>query len=122
MRVAKAESTDSANVGSMRDGVLAQKHLIFGEDDTSPLNYDLNMGRAGAGGWRTPRHRHNFDQVRYVIKGELPYGENLNLPEGWIAYFPESVHYGPQDRAEGLETSIPQTEGYAQYLHGRVAG
>lgn len=110
MRIAKAESTDDEAVGTMREGVLAQKHLLFGEDNT-PTNYDLNMGRAGSGGWRTPRHRHNFDQIRYVIKGELPYGENIVLPQGWIAYFPESVHYGPQERAEGLETMVLQFGG-----------
>lgn len=110
MRVGRAESTDTDHVGTMREGVLAQKHLLFGQDD-SPLNYDLNMGLAGAGGWRTPRHRHNFDQIRYVIKGQLPYGENLLLPEGWIAYFPESVEYGPQDRAEGLQTMVLQFGG-----------
>lgn len=110
MRSARAESTHQDNVGTMREGVLAQKHLLFGVDDT-PTNYDLNMGRAGAGGWRTPRHRHNFDQIRYVIKGQLPYGEGLYLPEGCIAYFPESVPYGPQDRAEGLETMVLQFGG-----------
>jgi len=110
MRAARAESTDTDQVGTMREGVLAQKHLLFGQDGT-PTNYDLNMGRAGSGGWRTPRHRHNFDQIRYVIKGQLPYGENLLLPEGWIAYFPESVPYGPQDRAEGLETMVLQFGG-----------
>jgi hypothetical protein len=110
MRAARAEATDTDHVGTMREGVLAQKHLLFGQDDT-PTNYDLNMGLAGAGGWRTPRHRHNFDQIRYVIKGQLPYGENLLLPEGWIAYFPESVPYGPQERAEGLETMVLQFGG-----------
>ncbi len=110
MRVARSSETDTENVGTMRDGVLAQKHLLFGEDD-SPLNYDLNMGRAGSGGWRTPRHRHNFDQIRYVIKGTLPYGEKQFLHEGWVGYFPESVHYGPQERAEGLETMVLQFGG-----------
>ena len=94
-------------VGSMRDGVLAQKHLLFGEDG-SPNNYDLNVGLAGSGGWRTPRHRHNFDQIRYVLKGDYPYADKKVLPEGWIAYFPKSVHYGPQDRPEGLETMVLQ--------------
>jgi hypothetical protein len=110
MRAARAEAVDDDQVGTMREGLLAQKHLLFGQDD-SPTNYDLNMGRAGAGGWRTPRHRHNFDQIRYVIKGQLPYGENLFLPEGTIAYFPESVPYGPQERAEGLETMVLQFGG-----------
>lgn len=110
MRVGKASDTHSEAVGSMREGKLDQKHLLFGEDG-SPNNYDLNMGWTGSGGWRTPRHRHNFDQIRYVIAGTLPYTETESLPEGWVAYFPESVHYGPQERAEGLRTLVLQCGG-----------
>lgn len=110
MRVSKAAETDVEQVGSMREGKLDQKHLLFGEDG-SPNNYDLNMGLTGGGGWRTPRHRHNFDQIRYVIQGQLPYTENDVLEEGWVGYFPESVHYGPQERAEGLRTMVLQCGG-----------
>ena len=110
MRVGRASDVDSELVGSMREGKLAQKHLLFGEDG-SPNNYDLNTGLAGSGGWRTPRHRHNFDQFRYVIEGQLPYSEEKILKKGWVGYFPESVHYGPQDRAEGLRTLVLQLGG-----------
>ncbi|OOP63079.1 hypothetical protein BMF89_07685 [Arthrobacter sp. SRS-W-1-2016] len=110
MRVSKAADTGSERVGSMREGVLDQKHLLVGEDG-SPNNYDLNMGVTGSGGWGTPRHRHNFDQIRYVIQGRLPYTEKDVLEEGWVGYFPESVHYGPQARAEGLRTMVLQSGG-----------
>jgi hypothetical protein len=110
MRVSTAAETGSEQVGSMREGKLDQKHLLFGEDG-SPNNYDLNMGVTGGGGWRTPRHRHNFDQIRYVIKGTLPYTETDVLEEGWLGYFPESVHYGPQERSEGLKTMVLQCGG-----------
>src|SRR6478752_7567414 len=103
MRVGTATDTDVEAVGTMREGKLDQKHLLFGEDG-SPNNLDLNTGLTGGGGWRTPRHRHNFDQIRYVLKGRLPYSETDFLEEGWLGYFPESVHYGPQERAEGLQT------------------
>jgi hypothetical protein len=62
MRAARAETTDTDKVGTMRAGVLAQKHLLFGKDG-SPTNYVLNMPRAGAGGWRTPRHRHGCGPI-----------------------------------------------------------
>ncbi|WP_326943704.1 hypothetical protein OG439_27500 [Amycolatopsis sp. NBC_01307] len=110
MRVGKASDTGSERVGTMREGTLDQKHLLFGEDG-SPNNYDLNMGLTGGGGWRTPRHRHNFDQIRYVIQGALPYTENDVLEEGWVGYFPESIHYGPQERPEGLRTMVLQCGG-----------
>jgi len=110
MRVGTAAETDSEKVGTMREGKLDQKHLLFGEDG-SPNNFDLNTGLTGGGGWRTPRHRHNFDQIRYVLKGRLPYSETDFLEEGWLGYFPESVHYGPQERAEGLQTVVLQCGG-----------
>ncbi|WP_457253651.1 hypothetical protein [Pedococcus sp. P5_B7] len=110
MRVSTAAETGSEAVGSMREGKLDQKHLLFGVDG-SPNNYDLNLGVTGGGGWRTPRHRHNFDQIRYVIEGRLPYSETDYLPQGWVAYFPESVHYGPQEREEGLRTMVLQCGG-----------
>lgn len=69
------------------------------------------MNRTGTGGWGTPRHRHNFDQVRYILKGTYPYAPGKSMPEGWIGYFPESVHYGPQDRPEGLEMLTSQFGG-----------
>ncbi|WP_022683529.1 hypothetical protein [Sphingobium bisphenolivorans] len=110
MRASKPADTNADQVGSMREGVLTQKHLLIGEDG-SPNNYDLNTGLAGAGGWRTPRHRHNFDQIRYVVEGDYPYMEDKVLPQGWVAYFPESVYYGPQDRPEGLRTMVLQFGG-----------
>jgi len=110
MRISTAAETGSEKVGTMREGKLDQKHLLFGVDG-SPNNYDLNLGVTGSGGWRTPRHRHNFDQIRYVIEGTLPYSETESLPQGWVGYFPESVYYGPQERSEGLRTMVLQCGG-----------
>ncbi|KQP23445.1 hypothetical protein [Pseudorhodoferax sp. Leaf267] len=102
MRVSEAASAEKSQVGSMREGVLELKILLTGEDD-SPSNYCMQMNRTGSGGWSTPRHRHNFDQVRYILKGTYPYAKGKSMPEGWVGYFPEGVRYGPQDRPEGLE-------------------
>ena len=110
MRVSEAASAESGVVGSMRDGVLEQKFLLTGKDG-APDNYLLNVGRTGAGGWTTPRHRHNFDQVRYVLKGTYPYAKGKVMKEGWVGYFPEGVYYGPQDRPEGLEMMVCQLGG-----------
>ena len=110
MRVSEASCAEADVVGSMRDGVLEQKFLLTGEDGT-PGNYLLNVGRAGSGGWTTPRHRHNFDQIRYVMTGTYPYDKYKIMPEEWVAYFPEGVYYGPQDRPEGLEMMVCQFGG-----------
>lgn len=110
MRAGEIETADSGVVGTMRDGVLAQKFLLTGQDG-SPNNYLLNVGRTGHGGWGTPRHRHNFDQVRFVLKGEYPIASGVVMKEGSVGYFPESVHYGPQDRPDGLEMMVCQFGG-----------
>jgi quercetin dioxygenase-like cupin family protein len=48
-------------------------------------------------GYYTPRHRHNFDQIRYCIEGVFATGQG-NLAAGECGYFPEGTRYGPQDQ------------------------
>ncbi len=110
MRISEAANAEGGRVGSMREGVLDQKFLLQ-TDENGPNDYLLNVGLTGTGGWGTPRHRHNFDQIRYVLKGNYPASPHKSMPEGSVAYFPESVHYGPQDRPEGLEMMVIQFGG-----------
>lgn len=110
MRAGEAHSSPVNRVGTMREGILEQKYLLQGED-SSPNNYLLNVGLTGGGGWTTPRHRHTFDQVRYVLKGTYPIAKGVVMNEGTVGYFPESIHYGPQDRPEGLEMMVCQFGG-----------
>ncbi len=110
MRISEAALAEVGQVGSMRDGKLEQKFLLQGDDDL-PNNYLLNVGLTGGGGWGTPRHRHNFDQIRYVLKGKYPASPHKIMDEGSVGYFPESIHYGPQDRPEGLEMMVIQFGG-----------
>jgi quercetin dioxygenase-like cupin family protein len=44
----------------------------------------------------TPRHRHVFDQVRFILKGKVKYGREI-YNEGDCIYLPEGVRYGPED-------------------------
>lgn len=50
-------------------------------------------------GYGTPRHRHNFDQIRYMVKGKFQSAQG-NLETGECGYYPEGVHYGPQHQDE----------------------
>ena len=59
----------------------------------------------------SPRHRHNFDQVRFVVSGELEYGP-LKCRPGDCIYFPEGVFYGPtQLITENAENYTIQSQG-----------
>jgi quercetin dioxygenase-like cupin family protein len=44
----------------------------------------------------TPRHRHGYDQIRFVVDGELRYGKTGRYGPGDCLYLPEAVYYGPQ--------------------------
>ena len=78
--------------GNLKDGQI----LLTGEDD-APDNYRLNFSRQ-TGPFYSPRHKHNFDQIRIVLGGgAMGYGRNQWIQPGEIAYFPEGTPYGPQD-------------------------
>ncbi|MFB7493261.1 hypothetical protein ACFC09_00905 [Streptomyces sp. NPDC056161] len=76
-------------------GDVSFHHMLRGEPDT-PENFMYILGRQDADFWM-PRHRHNFDQIRLPIQGDMTIGRGLVLRQGEIGYFPEGTAYGPQD-------------------------
>jgi hypothetical protein len=101
MRIVEAANAPDWNARSTAlAGVASVKTLLEGAEDT-PGNYRMNFGSAEEG-WDVPRHRHNFDQMRFPISGEFEYLPGKILPAGWVGYFPEGVWYGPQTRRTGL--------------------
>ena len=61
-------------------------------------------------GGMSPRHHHNFEQIRYVLEGHLFYGRKTIGP-GTLMYVPESVDYGPQTRDEDTRAVVFQFSG-----------
>ena len=76
-------------------GSIWFKHLLKGEAE-SPDNFMYILGRQD-GDFLMPRHRHNFDQIRLPIRGDMNLGRGLVLREGEVGYFAEGLAYGPQD-------------------------
>jgi hypothetical protein len=114
MQISESATAESGDVGEARDGIQDSRLLLAGKEG-SPDNYKLNVSRAVTD-WKAPRHRHDFDQFRYVISGEFIYGKDKDgkdrvLLPGQVAYFPEGVHYGPQIRKEGLVIVLCQLGG-----------
>ena len=109
MQMSTTESAQSGDVGETRDGIQDSRLLLCGEDGT-PDNFKLNVSYAVTD-WKAPRHRHNFDQIRDAIDGEFVYADGKVLPPGWVAYFPEGIHYGPQIRRQGLVLMLCQLGG-----------
>ncbi len=91
-------------------GNLAVKPLLVGQPGT-PENYLANIARS-AGDYASPRHRHNFDQIRLVLDGRLPVTPQRTMKPGEIGYFPEGTYYGPQqDDGTGWTIMIVQFGG-----------
>ncbi|HLI27680.1 MAG TPA: hypothetical protein VKZ60_11440 [Chloroflexota bacterium] len=61
-------------------------------------------------GYYTPRHRHNFDQIRYTIEGVQSTGHG-DLAPGECGYFPEGVYYGPQKQVGDCLALVLQFQG-----------
>lgn len=105
-----------AVAGDLRSsGKRNSKMLVTGTEGAVD-NYKLSYGAGGnTEDWKTPRHRHNFEQIRHPLRGDLIIGHNLVVPEGWVSYFPESCWYGPQVRKPDLSMIVLQFAGPSGY-------
>ena len=83
------------NLAAHRQGGMAHKVLFEGEQGAAD-NYCLVLANESST-YYSPRHRHAWDQVRFCLEGAVPIGKNLAVEAGEVAYFPEGVHYGPQE-------------------------
>jgi hypothetical protein len=77
-----------------RGGTFHSRTLAEGVPGT-PGNFKFSLSKLGTD-YSGPRHRHNFDQYRFMIEGESDYGQDGPLKAGMLGYYPEGVHYGPQ--------------------------
>ena len=109
MQLIDLESAPTYGGGGIREGTLDTKELLIGREG-SPNNYRVALTLAETE-WAAPRHRHNFDQIRFPISGAFHYSKDDLLPAGHVAYFPEGVHYGPQLRQKGLLMLVIQFGG-----------
>jgi hypothetical protein len=83
------------NLAAQRSGGMAHKRLFEGEENSAD-NYLLVLANEGSD-YYSPRHRHAWDQVRFCLEGAIPIGRDTKIDAGEVGYFPEGVHYGPQE-------------------------
>jgi hypothetical protein len=77
-----------------RGGMFHFRNLMEGEPGTID-NFQLSMGRA-SGDFYSPRHHHNFEQIRFQLESEADFARDGTMTAGMVGYFPEGAFYGPQ--------------------------
>jgi hypothetical protein len=104
MRLAQTDELPWRRGLEHRGGIFHFRNVLEGTPGRLD-NFQLSLGRMG-GEFYSPRHRHNFEQIRIQIAGALDYARDGKMTAGMIGYYPEGVFYGPQSQAPDDE---PQT-------------
>lgn len=97
MKIAHESETPWSPVRTLRGGVIRFRCLLEGRENT-PNNFSVVIADTDVS-FKSPRHRHNFDQIRITLEGATNFGPRHNIAVGDVAYFPEGTHYGPQDQS-----------------------
>lgn len=108
MIVAAADRVEAESFANHRGDGIAFQRLLKGREG-APDNFELSIVHIDTS-YRTPRHRHNFDQVLYVLEGTHEYAHKATMPTGTVTYSPEGTYYGPQV-GHGATTLIVQLGG-----------
>lgn len=106
--LSSASNAWNADVGAHRAKTQSKQHFSITHRETGfrIQCYHTIIEKGGS----SPRHHHNFEQVRYVLEGHLCYGRKKYSP-GTLIYVPESVYYGPQTRDEDTRAVTLQFPG-----------
>ncbi len=94
MQVVPIESRKLTTLDNqIREGVIRACRILEGEPGAD--NYSLKLVNI-EGDFFSPRHRHNFDQIRIQLEGQFDYDKDGCFTPGSVGYFPEGTRYGPQ--------------------------
>jgi hypothetical protein len=110
---------------TQREGRFIEKTFIQGEPGT-PDNFKFYMVQQ-FGDFYSPRHKHNFEQVRLQLAGTTSYDKDGVMKPGVLAYFPEGTPYGPTTiKSEEsliviLQAGGPSRSGYASAAERETA-
>ncbi|MEU1692866.1 hypothetical protein ABZ590_15520 [Streptomyces hirsutus] len=92
-QVADSDESTWTTASTHRTSGIEIKQLL--QRDGEARSFEFNLVRFGGEDFWSPRHRHNFDQIRIGLEGETNYGPHRKLPARTIGYYPEGTHYGP---------------------------
>jgi hypothetical protein len=87
-------------------GMIGQRLLEDDAPDGLNFRFVRNQFQPGEKAFRSPRHHHAFQQIRFAEKGNLNFAPGQFIPEGDVAYFPRGAYYGPQVKDDGISVAL----------------
>jgi hypothetical protein len=94
MKIVQGDECPTIYGRNTRKGQLNKQYVLLG-DESSPGNFVMGLYHQ-EGEFYAPRHRHNFDQWRYQVEGDVGFDLHAMTP-GMLGYFPEGSWYGPNN-------------------------
>jgi hypothetical protein len=110
---------------TQRVGRFVEKTFVQGHPG-APDNFKFYVVQQ-FGDFFSPRHKHNFEQVRLQLEGTTSYDKDGIMKPGVLGYFPEGTAYGPTTiKSEEsliviLQAGGPSRSGYASAAERETA-
>jgi hypothetical protein len=101
MQIVHEHSAQRQGASAHRSGGIEFLSLLKGVEG-SRGNFHLALVKAKD--YATPRHRHNFDQVRIMLAGSFGFDRGQEMHEGMLGYFAEGTYY--TQRGAGHSTTL----------------
>ena len=99
MKVVHIADVPLTEIVHAREGRLCYHRMLEGEPGDVG-NFVLTVSELSPE-YKSPRHKHNFDQFRVRLSGDYDYAGDGVMPEGGMGYFPEGTPYGPASDKTG---------------------
>ena len=99
-----------------REGDIEFRRLMQGTPG-GVQNFEFLFAKTG-GRFYGPRHRHNFEQIRFGLSGQLGAGKADTIAPGQIGYYPENCHYqidSSDSEIVLIQFAGPSGQGYLSY-------
>ena len=109
MKIVQGDELEWVRGLEYRGGTFHYRNLMEGTPGTIE-NFQLSMGRNDKD-FVSPRHRHNFEQFRFQLEGDLNFDRDGKMTPGMLGYFPEGASYGPQTSEATAMTIVLQFGG-----------
>lgn len=93
-------TSETAGKSAHRPGGIHFHYLLTGIEDAQD-NFVLALVET-TDDYSTPRHHHNFEQVRLMLKGEFEYERGHIQEEMSVGYFGEGTYYTQKGRGQSL--------------------